>query len=55
MPSTLLVSLCPEIDTLPEDELDDSRWACRMEVPDRHVVMAILRSDSPFPEIREGI
>ena len=50
-----LVSVCPEIDTLPEGALDDSPWACSMEVPDGHVVMAILRSDSPFHEIREGI
>jgi hypothetical protein len=37
-----LVSLYPEIDALPEDELGDSPWACSMEVSDSHVVMAIL-------------
>jgi hypothetical protein len=31
-----LISLYPEVDSLPEDELDGSPWACSMEVSDSH-------------------
>ena len=41
-----LMSLYPEIDTLPEDELDDSPWACSMEVSDSHVIMAVLAENA---------
>src|SRR5215472_3117664 len=37
-----LIGLYPEVETLSEDELDDSPWACSMEVSDSHVVMAIV-------------
>ena len=30
------------MDTLPEDELDDSPWACSMVVSDSHVIMTVL-------------
>jgi hypothetical protein len=41
-----LISLYPEVETLPEDELDDSPWACSMEVSGSHVIMAILPEQS---------
>jgi hypothetical protein len=41
-----LISLYPEIDTLPEEELDDSPWACSMEVSGSHVIMAIVPEKS---------
>jgi hypothetical protein len=48
-----LISLYPEIDTLPEDELDDSPWACSMEVSDSHVIMAVLpeKCDKVVPQV----
>jgi hypothetical protein len=48
-----LISLYPEIDALPEDELDDSPWACSMEVSGSHVIMAILpeKCDKVVPQV----
>src|SRR6516164_1932816 len=37
-----LIGLYPEVETLSEDELDDSPWACSMEVSGSHVIMAIM-------------
>jgi hypothetical protein len=41
-----LIGLYPEVETLSEEELDDSPWACSMEVSGSHVIMAILREQS---------
>jgi hypothetical protein len=41
-----LISLYPDIDTLSDEELDDSPWAGSMEVSDSHVVMAIMPEQS---------
>ncbi len=48
-----LISLYPEIDTLPEEELDDSPWASSMEVSDSHVIMAIVpeQSEKVIPRV----
>ncbi len=48
-----LSSLYPEVDALSEDELDDSPWACSMEVSDSHVIMAIMpeQSEKVVPQI----
>jgi hypothetical protein len=50
---TRLVSLYPEIDALPKEELGDSPWATSMEVSDSHVVMAILpaKSEKVVPQV----
>ena len=37
-----LINLYPEVETLSEEELDDSPWACGMEVSGSHVIMAIV-------------
>ena len=37
-----LIGLYPEVETLSEEELDDSPWACGMEVSGSHVIMAIV-------------
>ena len=34
----------PEIDTLSEDEVDGSPWACRLDRSGKHVLMAIVPS-----------
>jgi hypothetical protein len=41
-----LITLYPEIETLSEDELDDSPWACSMEVSGSHVIMAVMQEQS---------
>jgi hypothetical protein len=48
-----LIGLYPEIDTLPEEELDDSPWASSMEVSDSHVIMAIVpeQSEKVIPRV----
>ena len=48
-----LISLYPEVETLPEDELDDSPWACSMEVSGSHVIMAIVpeQSEKVVPQV----
>jgi hypothetical protein len=37
-----LIGLYPEVETLSEEELDGSPWACSMEVSGSHVIMAIV-------------
>jgi hypothetical protein len=46
-----LSSLYPEVETLSEEELDDSPWASSMEVSGSHVIMAIVpkQSEKVFP------
>ena len=48
-----LISLYPEIETLPEEELDDSPWACGMEVSGSHVIMGIVpeQSEKVVPQV----
>jgi hypothetical protein len=48
-----LISLYPEIDVLPEDELDDSPWASSIEVSGSHVIMAIVpeQSEKVVPQV----
>jgi hypothetical protein len=48
-----LISLYPEIEVLTEDELDDSPWACSMEVSGSHVIMAIVpeKSEKVVPQV----
>jgi len=48
-----LIILYPEVETLPEDELDSSPWACSMEVSGSHVIMAILpeQSEKVVPQV----
>ena len=41
-----LIGLYPEVETLSEEELDDSPWACSMEVSGSHVIMGILPEQS---------
>jgi hypothetical protein len=41
-----LISLYPEVETLSEDELDDSPWACSMEMSGGHVIMAVIEEQS---------
>jgi hypothetical protein len=41
-----LIGLYPEVETLSEEELDDSPWACSMEVSRSHVIMAIMQEQS---------
>jgi hypothetical protein len=36
-----LVSLFPEVETVPEDELDSCPWACGIDIAADHVIMAI--------------
>ena len=52
---TQLTELYPDIDTLPDDEADDSPWACSLEVSDAHVIMALRldRYASVFPAIMQ--
>jgi len=52
---TQLTELYPDIESLPEEQVDDSPWACSLEVSDAHVIMA-LRFDcyaSVFPAIMQ--
>ena len=48
-----LSSLYPEVETLSEEELDDSPWASSMEVSGSHVIMAIApkQSEKVFPQV----
>jgi hypothetical protein len=48
-----LITLYPEIETLPEDELDDSPWACSMEESGSHVIMAVMpeQSEKVVPQV----
>ena len=48
-----LISLYPEVEAVPEDELDDSPWACSMEVSGSHVIMAIVpeQSEKVVPQV----
>jgi hypothetical protein len=48
-----LIGLYPEVETLSEEELDDSPWACSIEVSGSHVIMAILpeQSEKVVPQI----
>jgi hypothetical protein len=48
-----LIILYPEIDTLSEEERDDSPWAGSMEVSDSHVIMAIVpeQSEKVIPRV----
>jgi hypothetical protein len=50
---TGLIGLYPEIDTLPEEELDNSPWASSMEVSGSHVIMAIVpeQSEKVVPQV----
>jgi hypothetical protein len=41
-----LIGLYPEVETLSEDELDGSPWACSMEVSGSHVIMAVMQEQS---------
>ena len=41
-----LISLYPEVETLSEEELDDSPWACSIEVSGSHVIVAIMQEQS---------
>ena len=52
---TQLTGLYPDIDTLPEDKVDDSPWACSIEVSGDHVIMALRldRYASVFPVIMQ--
>ena len=48
-----LVGLYPEVETLSEDELDGSPWACSLEVSGSHVIMAIVpeQSEKVVPQV----
>ena len=48
-----LIGLYPEVETLSEEELDDSPWASSMEVSGSHVIMAIVpkQSEKVFPQV----
>ena len=50
---TRLIGLYPKIDTLPEEELDNSPWASSMEVSGSHVIMAIVpeQSEKVIPRV----
>jgi hypothetical protein len=52
---TQLTELYPDIESLPEDEADDSPWACSLEVSGAHVIMALRldRYSSVFPAIMQ--
>lgn len=52
---TQLTELYPDIEMLPEDEADDSPWACSLEVSAAHVIMALRldRYASVFPTIMQ--
>ena len=48
-----LIGLYPEVETLSEEELDGSPWACSMEVSGSHVIMAIMleQSEKVVPQV----
>ena len=48
-----LLGLYPEVETLSEEELDHSPWACSMEVSGSHVIMAIVpeQSEKVVPQV----
>jgi len=52
---TQLTELYPDIETLNEDKVDDSPWACSLEVSGAHVIMALRldRYGSVFPAIMQ--
>ena len=41
-----LINLWPEVETLSEEEVDDSPWACNMEMSGSHVIIAIVPEQS---------
>jgi hypothetical protein len=41
-----LILYYPEIDLVPEPQLDDCPWACALDVSDSHVIMAIRPNKS---------
>ena len=41
-----LIGLYPEVETLSEEELDDSPWACSIELSGSHVIVAIMQEQS---------
>ena len=47
------ISLYPEVETLSEEDLDGSPWACSMEVSGSHVIMAIVpeQSEKVVPQV----
>jgi hypothetical protein len=48
-----LISLYPEVETLSEEELENSPWASSMEVSGSHVIMAIVpeQSEKVVPQV----
>ena len=42
-----LISLFPEVETVPEDELDSCPWACGIDAAADHVIMAIHLEHAP--------
>src|SRR6516164_3702076 len=48
-----LIGLYPEVETLSEEDLDGSPWACIMEVSGSHVIMAIVpeQSEKVVPQV----
>ena len=48
-----LISLYPEVETLSEEELDNSPWASSMEASGSHVIMAIVpeQSEKVVPQV----
>jgi|SRR6516225_3132639 hypothetical protein len=50
---TRLTDLYPEIDMLPEEELEDSPWACGIDMSGGHVILAIQpeKSEKLFPQV----
>ena len=48
-----LIGLYPEVETLSEEDLDGSPWACSMEVSGSHVIMAIVpeQSEKVVPQV----
>ena len=42
-----LISLFPEVETVPEDELDSCPWACGIDIASDHVIMAIHLEHAP--------
>jgi hypothetical protein len=48
-----LTSLYPEVEMVPEDELDSCPWACSIDVAGDHVIMAIQpeKSERIVPQI----
>jgi hypothetical protein len=48
-----LIRLYPEVEMLPEDDLDSCPWACGLDVTGDHVIMAIQpeQSEKVVPQI----